>query len=98
MALNNFHTSKISLEFLPSDVKSTLDLIKTGGSLPYRKDGTIFKNLEKVLPLKASDYYRQYTVPTPEISTRGGRRLVIGKEGEIYYTNDHYNSFQEVVS
>jgi ribonuclease T1 len=89
--------NQIDIKFLPYECEATLKLIKTGGILPYRKDGSIFKNLENVLPVKALGYYREYTVPTPEITTRGDRRLVIGKGGEVYYTSDHYNSFQEVV-
>ncbi len=88
---------KVSLKFLPYEVKITLDLITKGGTLPHRKDGTIFKNLEKVLPVQDFDYYQEYTVPTPKIKTRGDRRLVIGKGGEIYYTSDHYNSFRQVI-
>ena len=88
---------EVPLESLPCEVQTTLDLIKTGRSLPYKKDGSIFKNLEKVLPVNALDYYREYTVPTPKTTNRGNRRLVIGKGGEVYYTDDHYNSFQKVI-
>jgi len=28
---------------------------------------------------------------------RGSRRLIVGQNGEMYYTEDHYNSFQEVL-
>jgi ribonuclease T1 len=88
---------EVPLESLPCEVQTTLDLIKTGRTLPYKKDGSIFKNLEKVLPVNALDYYREYTVPTPKTTNRGNRRLVIGKGGEVYYTGDHYNSFQKVI-
>lgn len=97
MSPTDFFAFKVSLKSLPYEVQTTLDLIRAGVILPYRKDGSIFKNKEKVLPVKASDYYKEYTVPTPEITTRGDRRLVIGKGGEVYYTRDHYNSFQEIV-
>jgi ribonuclease T1 len=88
---------EVSLESLPCEVKTTLDLIKTGGTLPDKKDGNIFKNLEKVLPLDALNYHREYTVPTQKITTRGNRRLVIGKGGEVYYIDGHYNNFQKVI-
>ena len=88
---------EVSLASLPYEVQTTLNLIKTGGTLPHKKDGSIFKNLEKVLPVNALDYYREYTVPAPKINNRGNRRLVIGKGGEVYYTGDHYNSFQKVI-
>ena len=30
------------------------------------------------------------------MATRGARRLVIGNAGEIYYTDDHYLTFQKI--
>jgi ribonuclease T1 len=72
----------------------TLDLIERGGPFPYpKKDGTTFGNRERQLPSKPKGYYREYTVPTPGASNRGARRVVQGKSGETYYTNDHYASF-----
>jgi len=88
---------EVPLASLPYEVQTTFDLIKTGGTLPYKKDGSTFKNLEKVLPVNTLGYYREYTVPTPKTTNRGNRRLVIGKGGEVYYTDDHYNSFQKVI-
>ncbi|MBC6475866.1 MAG: hypothetical protein GDA48_26180 [Hormoscilla sp. GM102CHS1] len=42
-------------------------------------------------------YYQEYTVATPGVTMRGSRRLIVGQNGEMYYTEDHYNSFQEVL-
>jgi len=33
---------------------------------------------------------------TPGESGRGARRIVIGKDGEQYYTEDHYQSFRRI--
>ncbi|HYI09382.1 MAG TPA: ribonuclease domain-containing protein [Thermoanaerobaculia bacterium] len=72
----------------------TLDLIERGGPFPYpKKDGSTFSNREKRLPSKPKGYYREYTVPTPGASNRGARRVVQGKSGETYYTDDHYDTF-----
>ena len=38
-------------------------------------------------------YYAEYTVETPGSSDRGARRIVGGESGELYYTDDHYDSF-----
>ncbi|GAB2971522.1 guanyl-specific ribonuclease [Saccharothrix stipae] len=82
------------LSSLPAQVRSTWELIGKGGPFPYpRNDGVTFQNREKRLPAKASDYYREYTVPTPGSDDRGARRLVTGSSDEVYYTADHYESF-----
>jgi ribonuclease T1 len=30
------------------------------------------------------------------VKSRGARRIVAGKAGELYYTEDHYKSFRRV--
>ena len=39
---------EVPLESLPCEVQTALDLIKTGRTLPYKKDSSIFKNLESL--------------------------------------------------
>ncbi len=87
---------EISIKKLPKEARETLALIKRGGPFPYRQDGTTFGNREKRLPIKARGYYREYTVPTPGARDRGARRIVAGRDGEYYYTADHYNSFKRI--
>ena len=89
-------TREISIRKLPKEARETLALIKRGGPFPYRKDGSVFGNREKHLPLKARGYYREYTVPTPGARDRGARRIVAGGNGEYYYTDDHYSSFRRI--
>ena len=83
---------------LPPEARETLRLIDRGGPYPYRRDGVIFKNIEKRLPLKQRGYYREYTVPTPGSPDRGARRIVAGERppAVFYYTDDHYRSFREI--
>ncbi|MFE0775880.1 ribonuclease domain-containing protein [Streptomyces sp. NPDC058861] len=83
---------------LPPEARGTLDLIARGGPYPYAKDGTVFSNFEKVLPRRERGYYREYTVKTPGERDRGARRVVTGRNGETYYTDDHYETFREVVT
>ena len=47
--------------------------------------------------MRERGYYREYTVPTPGVSHRGARRIVVGRQGELYYTSDHYRSFRRIV-
>lgn len=87
----------VCLSELPWEAQQTLVLIKKGGPFPYDKDGLVFGNRERLLPLKPSDYYREYTVKTPESRDRGARRIVAGRSGEYYYTDDHYRSFRRIL-
>ena len=87
----------IGIEQLPPEARSTLRLIERGGPFPYRKDGTVFGNRERLLPPNPRGYYREYTVPTPGSRDRGARRIVAGKQGERYYTADHYRSFKRIL-
>lgn len=88
---------EIPVAQLPPEGRATLALIKQGGPYPYRKDGTVFGNREKLLPDQPRGYYREYTVPTPGLSHRGARRIVAGgRGGEYWYTADHYRSFRRI--
>ncbi|TXS28738.1 guanine-specific ribonuclease N1 and T1, partial [Streptomyces sp. ms191] len=82
---------------LPAEARATLRLIERGGPFPYGKDGATFANFERILPRRERGYYREYTVRTPGERDRGARRLVTGRGGETYYTDDHYETFREVV-
>ncbi|MFF0475517.1 ribonuclease domain-containing protein [Streptomyces sp. NPDC004284] len=83
---------------LPAEARKTLALIARGGPFPYAKDGTVFSNFERVLPREERGYYHEYTVKTPGSRDRGARRIVTGRNGETYYTDDHYETFREVVT
>lgn len=84
----------VKLNQLPAEAKTTLKLIDQGGPFPYpEKDGSTFYNRERLLPNQPRGYYREYTIPTPGVKNRGAQRFVVGKQGEIYYTNNHYQSF-----
>lgn len=74
-------------------IQTVVALIKAGGPFPYGQDGSEFGNREGRLPQKGPGYYREYTVETPDSPDRGARRIVAGRNGEIYYTRDHYQSF-----
>ncbi|MET0133985.1 MAG: ribonuclease domain-containing protein [Kibdelosporangium sp.] len=82
-----------SLSVLPPETASTWRLVERGGPFSSNRDGVVFENREKRLPAKPGSYYHEYTVPTPGSADRGARRLVVGQSRELYYTEDHYDSF-----
>lgn len=81
---------------LPAEVRLTMERIRQGGPFPYAKDGSVFNNRENRLPAQPRGYYREYTVPTPGVRHRGARRIVAGKGGEYFYTQDHYRTFWRI--
>ena len=92
----------VALAALPPEARETRRLISTGGPFPYEKDGTVFRNRERLLPAEARGFYREYTVKTPGLKHRGARRIVCGgreptRPVNCYYTADHYASFQRIV-
>ena len=95
----------VLLADLPPEAHQTLALIRLGGPFPFpRKDGSIFGNFEKRLPVRPRGHYREYTVPTPGSRDRGARRIVAGSHSaddvttpqEFYFTRDHYRTFRRI--
>lgn len=82
-----------ALSDLPDEAADTWRLIERGGPFPHDRDGAVFGNRERLLPAEERSYYREYTVETPGSDDRGARRFVTGLDGELYYTDDHYESF-----
>jgi ribonuclease T1 len=92
----------VALAELPAEAQQTERLIRSGGPFPYAKDGSVFGNRERLLPVQARGHYREYTVKTPGSSDRGARRIVCGGRPATapevcYYTADHYASFKRIV-
>jgi len=92
----------VTLAELPPEARHTRQLIAQGGPFPYQKDGTVFFNRERLLPLHPRGWYREYTVKTPGARNRGARRIVCGGQEptrpvNCYYTADHYASFRRII-
>ncbi len=70
-----------------------------GGSLePFAPGkcigGNHFGNYEGLLPQKAGRSYTECDIDTLGAARRGAKRIVFSNDGLIYYTEDHYNSFE----
>jgi ribonuclease T1 len=87
----------IPAQQLPEEARRTLALIDRNGPFPYQRDGAVFGNREGLLPKRERGYYREYTVKTPGARDRGARRIVAGRAGERFYTDDHYRSFRRII-
>lgn len=91
----------ISVNAMPQQGVQTYELIHQGGPFAHEKDGVVFANRERLLPLQKRGYYREYTVATPQMRARGVRRIVCGGAPKTpdacYYTADHYGSFRRIV-
>lgn len=81
----------------PVDLGPTLERIDRGERLrQFQNDGTTFFNRERRLPKKPTDHYTEYVHPTPGLAGPGPQRVVTGKDGEAFYTFDHYLTFRKI--
>lgn len=92
----------VSVTDLPPQGQRTYALILRGGPFPHDKDGTVFGNRERLLPRERRGHYREYTVETSGVRSRGARRIVCGgvrpsMPEACWYTSDHYASFKRIV-
>ena len=69
-----------------------------GGLEPYAPGkcigGDRFGNYEGLLPEKDGRYYTECDIETLGKDSRGAKRIVFSNDGLIYYTDDHYESFE----
>ena len=71
----------------------------SGGSLePYAPGkcigGSHFGNYEGLLPEAEGRSYTECDIDTLGANSRGAKRIVFSNDGLIYYTGDHYESFE----
>ena len=70
-----------------------------GGSLEefapgFAIGGDKFGNREGLLPTAKGRQYYECDIDTDGRDSRGARRIVFSNDGLIYYTDDHYESFE----
>jgi ribonuclease T1 len=87
----------VALSALPDEAQQTYEVILDGGPYPYRQDDQVFGNREANLPEADYGWYREYTIPTPGSPDRGAQRFVVSEDDIFFYTDDHYDSFSEVI-
>ena len=72
-----------------------------GGDLrPYAPGkcigGSYFGNNEGLLPDKKGRQYYECDIGTLNKKSRGAKRIIYSNDGLIYYTDDHYESFERL--
>lgn len=83
----------------PVDLGPTLRRIAAGELLrSFRHDGTVFSNRERALPMRPRGFWREYVHPTPGARGPGPQRVIVGRDGAVYYTPDHYATFYPIGS
>ena len=75
------------------------DLGWEGGSVEdyapgYAIGGDKFGNREGLLPKAKGRQYYECDIDTDGYHSRGSRRIVYSNDGLIYYTHDHYETFE----
>ena len=63
----------VALADLPREARDVNAAIRNGGPFAYPRDGVVFGNRERILPVEPRGYYHEYTVPTPGVKSRGAR-------------------------
>jgi ribonuclease T1 len=87
---------------IPPKVYKLLKHVRENGEAPEGYvGGRVFQNRERHLPVKDNSgqkiKYQEWDVnPKKRGKNRGTERLVTGSDGTAWYTNDHYQTFEEV--
>ena len=58
--------------------------------------GDRFGNYEGLLPEAEGRYYTECDIDTLGRDSRGAKRIVFSNDGLVYYTDDHYESFEQI--
>lgn len=56
--------------------------------------GSAFGNREDLLPKERGRTYTECDIDTVGENSRGAKRIVFSNDGLVYYTDDHYESFE----
>lgn len=88
---SNFVTKKQARDMGWKSNKGNLRKVCEGCSI----GGDIFTNSQKVLPVKKGRIYYECDIDY-QGGERNAKRIVFSNDGLIYYTDDHYNSFEQL--
>ena len=87
---------------IPDKVKNIVQQIKDNKGVPTKgyKGGKTYKNIpleEGAQKLPEGVNYKEYDInPYIKGQNRGAERIVIGDDGSVWYTDDHYYTFTQI--
>lgn len=87
--LPDFYMTKNEAERIYGWNSGPLDKLAPGMCI----GGDRFTNYQKVLPVKDGRYYTECDIDTIGANARGAKRIVFSNDGLVYYTDDHYETF-----
>lgn len=97
VALYIYTYGRLPKNYMTKDLASAMGW-KGGGLEKYAPGfsigGNKFGNFEKFLPTSYTRVYRECDIDTLGMDSRGAKRIVYSNDGLIYYTEDHYQSFE----
>lgn len=94
--IRNATQARVTQILADAEVQKTLSRIIQDRPL-YHQDGAVFQNREGNLPNRSDrSYYSEWTIKTPGSVDRWARRIIEGKWGELYFTDDHYDHFTQI--
>lgn len=79
-----------------TDVGRALERIGAGIADPHHNDGSLFKNYDNLLP--SGTVYTEWVVRSVSEVGPGASRIVVGGNGSIYFSYDHYRSFTQLMT
>lgn len=87
--------------YIPDKAKDIANQVKAkNGAVPKGyKGGKVYKNMPKegMQKLPEGVNYKEYDVnPYVKGQNRGMERIIVGDDGSVWYTNDHYETFTKI--
>ncbi len=86
----------VAVDDLPVTAVATLALVDAGGPFPNPDDGEPYDDASGSLPSRPPGYYLQYRVAEPGGSDESPWHLVVGEQGEVFWTDDAFDTFRRV--
>ena len=91
-SLPNFYMTKDEAEASYGWEGGPLDALAPGMAI----GGDRFGNYENILPATQDRIYWECDIDTIGADDRGAKRIVFSNDGLVYYTEDHYESFERL--
>ena len=99
---DSYPNNRNNREVNANELRELADKIKSNNGTPPKgyKGGKKYKNVPKTMTaqkLPDGVNYKEYDIfPKEKNINRGDKRLVIGDDGSVWYTDDHYATFKKI--